>query len=433
MLFVSANNCKVMARRPLWVPRHLLFLGFVWTMGEKDGLFFVVELQLTDGSAFDAMMAGTFVDMFGREVTFKDEDIPTYYENTRAAIEASKTEKGEVVGLPIDAYGHDKGDGAGWIIGVEMGELPDSGTPILRVTPKWTAIGRELIEEGVRRFFSPTIDIKEKVVLGGTLTNWPAMRAPNGQIRLRPIELSQNMSAFQTVVEEGESNDTGQSTPQKRDDKTTEVIKMDMTKEELAELIGAQVREQLRTAINESLKDVDGDENGEDEGGDALDILQLLEMEETKQGVVEAYRTAMQSQFEALRERALREATLMIGRVRRENTIAEFSERVTGGTTDVPRGLPVPQDDLQKWLLTLNSEQLEFAQNLLTDVHEKGLIEFEGMGHQKKMKGTRELPEPYSRLLKGFVDSGGTVKEFFAANPEVGNQSEFNLEEIKNG
>lgn len=152
-------------------------------MGMEEEVLYVNLAQLANGRSFDAMVPGTFVDMLGRTVTFKKTELEKYVENTKGAIAATSTESGEVVGLPIDAKGHDKGDGAGWIVDVTL----EGGK--VRLVPKWTEIGLELITKGIRRFFSPTIDTANKVILGGTLTNWPATRDKGGRILLRPIEL----------------------------------------------------------------------------------------------------------------------------------------------------------------------------------------------------------------------------------------------------
>ena len=89
--------------------------------------------------------------------------------------------------MPIDARNHDKGDGGGWII-----DLYREGN-VLRFVPQWNSLGRELVGQKILRFFSPTIDLVNKVILGGTLTNWPATRNKQGQVLLRPIELALGM------------------------------------------------------------------------------------------------------------------------------------------------------------------------------------------------------------------------------------------------
>lgn len=143
--------------------------------------------SLQPSKPFDGLVAVKTLDMSGKEVNVSDGELQAYLANTLAAIGATRSESGEIVGLPIDARGHDKGDGAGWIVGAELID------GILRLIPKWTDVGRDLISRGIRRFFSATIDIEQKVILGGTLTNWPAVRDPKGKMLLRPIELSSHL------------------------------------------------------------------------------------------------------------------------------------------------------------------------------------------------------------------------------------------------
>jgi len=169
--------------------------------------FLFTELStdaLSAGRWFDGLAAGTFTDMHGREVTFKPAEFAEYVANTKAAIAATQTEGGEVVGLPIDARDHDKGDGSGWIVDVSL-----AGENLIRLLPKWTELGRDLIGKGIRRFFSATVDTRNKVILGGTLTNWPATRNPKGQIMLRPIEMAAaaRMFELEAVGHEDSIND----------------------------------------------------------------------------------------------------------------------------------------------------------------------------------------------------------------------------------
>jgi hypothetical protein len=171
--------------------------------GEMEGsAILFTELQsivLEPGKPFDGVAPGEFYDMWGRRTVIKPSSLKRYLKNTKAAIEYTKAESGEVVGLPIDCYGHDNGDGAGWIIDafLESVTKPDGKKlDVIRFIGKWTEVGRELIEGGIRRMFSPTIDTDEEVVLGGSLTNWPATRDEQGKVLLRPIELAEPSGAL---------------------------------------------------------------------------------------------------------------------------------------------------------------------------------------------------------------------------------------------
>lgn len=152
----------------------------------------LIELQaddVDDGKLFDGFTHGEFVDMRGRNIIVEADEIEPYFTNTKSAIEATRSESGEIVGLPIDITDHDKGDAAGWIVGAELENVDD--LEMIRFSARWTDIGRDVIENDLRRFFSATFDTQEQVILGGSLTNWPASRDEEGHVLLRPVELSE--------------------------------------------------------------------------------------------------------------------------------------------------------------------------------------------------------------------------------------------------
>lgn len=162
---------------------------------EKSNQFLFVELAIEANKPFDGVAPGDFVDMWGREVEIKASDFPKYLENTKDAIEHTRTEGGEVVGLPIDAKGHLDDEAAGWIVDASLVEVEKPNgdkLPVIQFVANWTEKGRELIEKGIRRMFSPTLNTKKKIILGGSLTNWPATRDAMGKVLLRPIALSEN-------------------------------------------------------------------------------------------------------------------------------------------------------------------------------------------------------------------------------------------------
>ena len=144
---------------------------------------------------FDGMAEGEFIDMMGRAVKLEGKKFAEFAANTNDAIQATRTESGEIVGLPIDAQGHDNGDGAGWIVAAK--HVVRDGINLIRFSPKWTEIGRNLITKNIRRMFSPTVDVENIVIHGGSLTNWPATRSKKGRVLLRPIELSQGVETME--------------------------------------------------------------------------------------------------------------------------------------------------------------------------------------------------------------------------------------------
>ena len=165
--------------------------------------FLFVDLAgLTPGKPFAGFAAGTFVDMNGREVEFKASTLRTFMANTLKAIAAAK-EKG-MPGLPIDARAHDKGEAAGWIVDAAEGEVADSAgakVPVLMLAAEWTKLGLELLRDRIMANFSPTVDVRGKVIRGGSLTNWPASVDASGAPLFPAVELAQGMWTCGTLME----------------------------------------------------------------------------------------------------------------------------------------------------------------------------------------------------------------------------------------
>jgi len=162
-------------------------------MGNKMQNVIYFELAddvLTEGKPFAGFAAGKFIDMWGRKVVTRDKDIPKYIENTSNHIESYKV-KGHA-GLPIDTKGHDHNEAAGWITGVEAGDVLDSKGKVVKAimfAVEWTKLGVELIKDKIMANFSATFDDKDYVIKGGSLTNWPATKDSFGVPLLDAIEL----------------------------------------------------------------------------------------------------------------------------------------------------------------------------------------------------------------------------------------------------
>lgn len=365
----------------------------------EQSMFLFTELgedALVEGRPFDAVAFGTFTDMFGREVTLKVKDADTFVANTQAAIEATRGESGELIGLPIDALNHDKGDAAGWIVGIEFAE------GLIRLIPKWTEIGQEVISKGIRRFFSATINTAEKVILGGTLTNWPATRDKGGRLMLRPIELS---SQIQSLTEDqppaGRAGDSGQN-----QEKETNMPD---------EIIETQEEPEVETPQAPA-------------SPDALPPAELAEL--IKQARAEGHEgpaqlaKIVQRTADKLAEKRVAQ---MLESNRREWEITELAAQLTGGGN---HGLPVEVPELTDFLLGLNQDQFDQARSIFGKIVNNGLVEFTEYGHGRRMR-KKQLPAEYREPLKAALDAGNTVAEFFRAVDL--DASEFDLSEYIEG
>lgn len=483
--------------------------------------FLFVDLAgLVPGKPFAGFAAGTFVDMNGREVEFKPGTLRTFMANTLRAIAAAK-EKG-MPGLPIDARAHDKGEAAGWIVDAAEGEVEDSAgakVPVLMLAAEWTKLGLELLRERIMANFSPTVDVRGKVIRGGSLTNWPASVDASGAPLFPAVELAQGIwmrgapmelaeksledrlqavrdawwslfaredgpqlwvvEVFEEVLvvnvvgrfyqvayaqdEEGnygfapqedwvevekawveaeigrtltetelgelpvgaamrtghESGEAGHEREQDQD----EVVNMNMTKEELGALVGEQVRAALTAELQKAAQP-DGAVVPA-AGAAGFDVLRFLEMSEATDDVVGAFKQQMLDQYELMKQRAATEAAEMIGRIRRESDIAEFAQAVTGGTPDVPYGLPVSGDDLKEFLGRLQPTDLEFAKKLLGDIQTHGRQKFAELGHGKAgQAGGAALPAVYAQQLeRGEL----TVADLSAPELALGDLAQYDL------
>jgi len=357
---------------------------------------------LYDGRPFDALASGEWTDMHGRTVTLEAEEFPDIVANTKIAIASATTASGELVGLPIDQRGHEKQEAAGWIVDVQL------AGDIIQVYPRWNEEGRRLIEGGIMRGFSATIDLRNKVILGGSLVNWPALVRHDGTRALRPVELSQETTMDEAqapevkVDEVHEEHDQAAGDIELSADNTKKGANhMDITRDELSSMVAGLVKQTLEGEIANVIQEYSAPvtQNGTGEEAEGEDILSVLNLEGYKGNVIDAVKQRFLDQYEQMYKEGERQALRMVARVRREADVADFAGRMVGGTDKHPRGIAIEEEQLATWMLSLNETQLEFAKDLLTKIQEQGLVEFKERGHAGQMETKEELPEYYANKL----------------------------------
>lgn len=330
---------------------------------------------------FDGMAAGTFTSMEGRVVEFASEELAAYVKNTQKALESTKDKNGEIVGLPIDGRNHDHGDAAGWIVAVELSE---DGQRIL-FTPRWTDFGRELIEKDIQRFFSPTVDSGNKVIMGGSLTNWPATRNEAGEILLRPIELSMNMYSVES------------------EEKST-------------------VKEVLEK-INKLLKNGRGEETPDNKGVNMTqdNLAEALQTDEAK-AKIEELATARAEELAAVRAEEI--AAARVEEARQKQHVADFAKKIVGD------GVPLVESEISDLMAKLYDNDPESAKQVedaFGKIVEKGIINFTENGHGKSVSVKEKVPAEFRASLQKWVDAGNDAERFFVENPEVGEAEQYDL------
>jgi hypothetical protein len=422
----------------------------------KPNLF--TDLAQGDPSKpFDGMAAGTFIDMYGRRATFKKEELSTYVANTKKALASTKDSSGAIVGLPIDCRNHDHGDAAGWVVDCELAASGDK----VQFMPRWTQLGQELIGKDIQRFFSPTIDTELKVIQGGSLTNWPAMRSnKTGEILLSPVEMAAGteslnsrlgricqafMDFFYNDIEadwdlypievfddhlivsnsgklysvpftevDGELQFSAISDWQEMQHTYAPVEHAIDTLKTWFTRLFARPKAEQAPVISEPEED------------NMFDFAKLTPQE--RQAAITQLLSGSNPPAELaalIDARATERAAELVAAEQRKAHAGTLAAALIGGTAETKRGLPLDKAELTALLLEPTAEKLEAA---LSAIQAKGLIEYAETGHSNEVHGRQELPAEVAKEL-----DGGRLKLADLANPilALGDLAQYNLTKWK--
>lgn len=327
-------------------------------------------LNPVDGKWIDGMAAGTFTSMSGEEVTFSEADLSAYIDNTQKVIDSTKTESGQVVGLPIDMDGHDHHGGAGWIVGLEL----DKARKVIRFLVNWTQEGLSLIKNNVRRFFSPSVVASEKTIIGGSMTNYPATRGDGFTHLLRPVEFSQQLKELDMT------------------DLVTQVAQL-------------QAKVATLTGVTPAAPPADI--------GDELKEF-LSNPADTKE---------LAAKVEALVQQRVKDSE-------RKGKVAQFAADFCSGSKDDPHGIAVNPQGVVTLLLSLPEKQADAVQKLLMQVKTQ-VVSFQEQGVGSfNFTPRNQLPAFTKKFLNDWIAAGKPMEQFFAVNPELGEMSQYNLAEF---
>jgi len=355
---------------------------------------------MSDGlpRSFDGMAAGRFVDMWGRETVFLPEELPDYVRNTRLALASTMDASGQIVGFPIDTMNHNSQEAAGWIVDVAQAE----GRDVIEFTPRWNDLGRGAIGSDVMRFFSPTIDIEAKVIIGGSLTNWPATRNANHQILLRPVELSSQMQTYAEApvgILEGLIN-------------KLQTMLSGLGKPEVIPAVPPQSDAQGDTTMPAEL------------------AVSTTPAPEFVTPVVAVDLSSPDIQL-AINQRAEERAAVILAERQHAENITTLAARLIGGTPEQPQGLPIAHDALVSFLGKLPADLYPEAADILTAAATRSPLSFAELGHSRVQQGTAQLPDNIKPLLKAWIEQGLSKEDFFKANAvELGAMEDYNLTEF---
>lgn len=364
-------------------------------MAERNGTTFTdLTKELAHLSKIDGMSVLDGVqDMYGRDLTVTEEELPDYIANTQRVLNSTKDTNGEIVGLPIDMANHDHQGGAGWIVGLEL----DEARKIINFLVEWTEDGVEAIASNITRYFSPSFDDENKIILGGSLTNWPGSRNQKGQYLLRPVELSKSMQSIKEIK---------MTVPEATASENKSVI-------ELLTTLPARIVEAMTPKKPETPTTPEAPAPAE------LQSKSITELLKTPEAIEELGRLA-EEQAKDLTRTAMR-----------KKHVIEFAASIVGGTPERPFGLAVRANEIVGLLLSLPEPQAMAVEKILSkaldsaiNFAEKG---FDGEGFVRRP----EIPVEFKQSARVWVESGKPIAEFFTAvAPQLGKMEDYNVAEF---
>lgn len=386
-----------------------------------DNFLFIELAQLTNGKPFAGFTVGEFTDMFGRMVKISGDKFKTFLTNTSKAIDLMK--KRGMPGLPIDEKLHDKGHAAGWITNAEAGEIVDhkgAKRPALFFAVDWTTLGVNLISEKIQTNFSPTVDLQNSVIRGGSLTNWPATLDENGIPLFNALELSQNL--YQLFEQATAENET--PAPIEPPHMEKQIMTVELT-QEVQDLISAKISEGIAASLAALPKP---------ETPATLDFSKMVDVLDLNTEEAESQNIAhLRELAKMMQEKASLHFKNILAEQARENKYTELATKVTGGTTEYPRALPVTSDALRAALLKLPVDQSKFWMELCENIVRSGLTEFSEFGHgREKKQGTKVLDPKIAATLKEHVNAGGELAAWFEL-AELGAMEDYDLSAFEKG
>ena len=206
---------------------------------------------------------------------------------------------------------------------------------------------------------------------------------------------------------------------------------------ELQAVIAPWIEQQVQAQLAAALSGTPGGDTGTPAGtGDPApkdrtqDILAMLGIDKMGDKASEEITAALANHVEQIEQATRVQYMQRLAQITRKNKVAEFCTRVTGGTPEAPRGLPVDANKLGEALLSLPSDKAQFFMDLMQDVVNGKIVEFAELGNSKPSKGTRELPAEYADALRSGDMTIADLSNPIIA-PALGDLSQYNLAEFK--
>lgn len=319
------------------VNAYLKNLGYVeqsgeWVMGSEKKLKFLcpqIKLAFKEGnvSEIEMLHAGEWEHPVYGIISISEGDIDKFIQNFN--------DKVRKVDIAVDQEHMPEKGAAGWI--KAMTKVFEDGKAKLKAAVEWTALGTQLLKDGVFKYFSPEFDFAyedmetheqfQNVLLGGALTNRPYFKS------LAPVALSENMFAGFTsnTVKGGEK------------EMTKEELKAKLV-EDAAFALADDASEEEKTAFEEVkvelAKEAEDKEKADAEAKEKADVEAKEKAEKERIQASEKFISKEQHVKE------LNEIKSKMGIVESKLRLKEVTEEVTGYTFSEsnPTGVLLPKN-----------------------------------------------------------------------------------------
>jgi len=300
-------------------------------MGSDQKLKFLIpqiELAFKEGkiSEIEMLQAGEWEHPQYGVIAISEQDIDKFIQNFN--------DKVRKVDIAIDQEHMPEKGAAGWVR--TMNKVFEDGKARLKATVEWTALGIQLLKDGVFKYFSPEFDFAyedmetheefQNVLLGGALTNRPYFKS------LAPVALSENMYAgftSKSTLKGGEKEMTKEELKAKLVEDAAFVLPEGASDEEKASFEEVKV-ELAKEAEDKEKADVEAREKAEAEKKAKAEAIQASEKFISKEQHV----------------KELNEIKSKMGVVEAKLRLKEVTEEVSGYTFSEsnPTGVLLPKN-----------------------------------------------------------------------------------------
>jgi phage I-like protein len=371
------------------------------------------EKQKTPMSEIEVLTEGYWKHPEYGDIEITPEDIDKFVQNFN-----DKTRK---IDIAVDQEHKPDLGAAGWFR--ELKKVVEDGITKLKAKVEWTAMGKDLLSNGIYKYFSPEFDFEyedfethdmfENVLLGGALTNRPYFKS------LAPVQLSENV--FISLKKGGENKMTKEEIKAKLVADSKFVLSENSSDEErkFFDEVQAEVTkeaEELKAKEDADKAKAENEEEGESQEAEAK--KEAEEKEKTDNEALKATEKLDAKEFNDLKSK--------IGILETKLKFKEVGEKIQGYvfSESNPDGklLPKSNEVAQKLLMSLSERQGKLFEEFMASLPVVSKVLFSELGGDegKSLEASEEAVKKADELAeKKGITFGQALKDVYKNNPEL--------------